>query len=107
MNRKRLGETDVTLPEIGLGTFGYTGGVEPLRAGIALGACFIDTAEAYGTEEVVGRAIKGMRDRAFVATKVLPRHFRRPEVIRSAEASLKRLNTDYIDLYQLHYPNYT
>ena len=107
MNRKPLGETDVTLPEIGLGTFGYTGGIEPLRAGISLGACLIDTAEAYGTEEVVGQAIKGVRDRVFLSTKVSPIHFRRSDVLRAAEKSLERLRTDRIDLYQLHRPNYT
>ena len=77
-----------------------------MREAIALGANFIDTAESYGTEEVVGEAIKGVRNKVFLATKVSPRHFRRPEVIRSAEQSLKRLGTDYIDLYQLHWPNY-
>jgi diketogulonate reductase-like aldo/keto reductase len=71
-----------------------------------LGAAFIDTAESYGNVEVVGRAISGRRDRVFLATKVLPRHFRRHDVIHAAEQRLKRLNTDYIDLYQLHWPNY-
>jgi diketogulonate reductase-like aldo/keto reductase len=97
----------VQLPVIGLGTWNYTGGIEALRTGIALGAGFIDTAEAYGTEEVVGRAIQGNRKAIFLATKVSPRHFRQASVIRSAEASLRRLHTDYIDLYQLHWPNYT
>ena len=106
MNHKELANTGIRLAEIGLGTWQYEGGVEPLRTGIALGACFIDTAESYGTEEVVGRAIQGTRNKVFVATKVSPRHFRRSDVIRSAEASLRRLKTDYIDLYQLHWPNY-
>src|ERR1017187_10284944 len=107
MFRKELNQTGIRLPEIALGTWQYQGGVEPLRAGIALGANFIDTAEAYGTEEVVGQAIKGIREKVFLATKVSPRHFRRPDVIRAAEQSLRRLNTDYIDLYQLHWPNYS
>ena len=106
MNHKELANTGTRLAEIGLGTWQYEGGVEPLRTGIALGACFIDTAESYSTEEVVGRAIQGIRNKVFVATKVSPRHFRRSDVIRSAEASLRRLKTDYIDLYQLHWPNY-
>src|SRR5438876_11019125 len=106
MNHKELANTGIRLAEIGLGTWHYESGVEPLRTGIALGACFIDTAESYGTEEVVGRAIQGTRNKVFVATKVSPRHFRRSDVIRSAEASLRRLKTDYIDLYQLHWPNY-
>jgi len=104
---KELGKTGVALPEVALGTWQYQGGVEPLRTGISLGANFIDTAESYGTEEIVGQAISGIRDKLFIATKVSPRHFRRADVIRAAEQSLKRLHTDYIDLYQLHWPNYT
>jgi diketogulonate reductase-like aldo/keto reductase len=104
---KELAKTGVQIPEIGLGTWQYKGGVEPLRTGIALGATFIDTAESYGTEEVVGEAIQGIRQQIFLATKVSPRHFRRSDVIAAAENSLTRLRTDYIDLYQLHWPNYT
>lgn len=107
MKSKQLGNTGVQVPELALGTWQYRGGTEPLRAGIELGASFIDTAEAYGTELVVGRAIRGMRDRVFLASKVLPRHFRGHDAIRAAECSLKQLNTDYLDLYQLHWPNYT
>lgn len=107
MNYKELATTGIQLPELALGTWRYQGGVEPLLAGIALGANFIDTAESYGTEEVVGSAIQGIRSRVFLATKVSPRHFRRKEVIRAAEGSLKRLKIDCIDLYQLHWPNYT
>jgi diketogulonate reductase-like aldo/keto reductase len=103
---KELARTGVHLPEIAMGTWRYQGGIAPLIAGVASGAGFIDTAESYGTEEVVGQAIKGIRSQVFLATKVSPRHFRRGDVIRAAEASLKRLNTDYIDLYQLHWPNY-
>jgi diketogulonate reductase-like aldo/keto reductase len=107
MNYKFLGDTTVRLPEIGLGTFNYKGGVEPLRTGIALGASLIDTAESYGTEEIVGEAIQGNRDRVFLASKVSPAHFRHPALLLAAERSLQRLRTDYIDLYQLHRPNYT
>ncbi len=95
------------VPELALGTWQYRGGEEPLRAGIELGASFIDTAEAYGTEPVVGQAIRGMRDRIFLASKVSPRHFRERDVIRAAECSLGQLGTHYLDLYQLHWPNYT
>ena len=95
------------VPELVLGTWQYRGGAEPLRAGIELGASFIDTAESYGTEPVVGQAIRGIRDRIFLASKVSPRHFNRHDVIKAAECSLKQLNTDYLDLYQLHWPNYT
>jgi diketogulonate reductase-like aldo/keto reductase len=107
VNSKQLGNTGAPLPELALGTWQYRGGVEPLRAGIELGACFIDTAECYGTESIIGEAIRGIRDRIFLASKVSPRHFRYKDVIKAAECSLKQLQTDYLDLYQLHWPNYT
>jgi diketogulonate reductase-like aldo/keto reductase len=107
VNTKQLGNSGVQVPELALGTWQYQGGVEPLRVGIELGACFIDTAESYGTEAVVGQAIRGIRDRIFLASKVSPRHFRYQDVIQAAERSLKQLNTDYLDLYQLHWPNYS
>lgn len=105
MEHKELADTGLALPEIGLGTWQYTGGVAPLRRGIELGAFLIDTAEAYGTEEVVGRAVQGMRDHVFIATKVSPSHFRRRELLQAADRSLRLLRTDFIDLYQLHWPN--
>jgi diketogulonate reductase-like aldo/keto reductase len=107
MELRELANTGVKLPVLGLGTWQYRGGVGPLRAGVALGARFIDTAESYGTEEVVGHAIQGIRQEIFLATKVSPRHFRYWELIKAAEESLNRLKTDHIDLYQLHWPNYT
>jgi diketogulonate reductase-like aldo/keto reductase len=107
MLRKTLGSTNVCLPEVGLGTWNYNGGVDPLRRGIALGACLIDTAESYGTEEIVGEAVKGKRESVFLATKVSPKHFRREDLLLAADRSLQRLRTDCIDLYQLHWPNYT
>jgi diketogulonate reductase-like aldo/keto reductase len=105
MIRKPLGRTGVYIPEIGLGTWKYRGGIEPLRVGISLGANMIDTAEMYGTEDIVGRAIDGIRDDVFLATKVSPQHFHYDDLIKSAETSLKKLNTNVIDLYQLHWPN--
>ena len=102
---KVLGSTGIKIPEIGLGTWQYGGGVEPLRKGLSLGAFLIDTAELYGTEGVVGEAVKGQRDRVFIATKVSGTHLRHDDVLRAAENSLKKLGTDYIDLYQIHYPN--
>lgn len=102
---KELGKTGVQIAEIGIGTWNYTGGVEPLRRGIALGASFIDTAELYSTEGVVGEAIRGQRERVFIATKVSGSHLRYDEVLRAAEGSLKRLGTEYIDLYQIHWPD--
>jgi diketogulonate reductase-like aldo/keto reductase len=105
MNQKELGKTGVILPEIGIGTWYYTGVPDLLRKAVDFGATLIDTAEHYGTEEVVGRAIKGIREKVFVATKVS--HWRREEVLRCAEASLRKLGIDRIDLYQLHWPNAT
>jgi len=107
MKFKQLANSGVQIPQLALGTWQYQGGVEPLRVGIELGATFIDTAELYGTEPVVGQAIRGIRDRIFLASKVSPRHFRGRDVIKAAECSLKQLHTDYLDLYQLHWPNYT
>jgi diketogulonate reductase-like aldo/keto reductase len=107
MRLKELGKTSVRLPEIGFGTWNYGGGAEPLWAAIDCGSCFIDTAEAYGTEEIVGQAITGQRHRVFLATKVLPRNFKQRDLVAAAERSLRRLGTDYIDLYQLHWPNLT
>src|SRR5689334_14089155 len=107
MNYKPLGATDVLLPEIGLGTWKYTGGAGPLRAGIECGAAFIDTAESYGTEEVVAEAVRGIRQNVFLATKARPRNFRPADIAAAVEGSLRRLHTDYIDLYQLDWPNHT
>ena len=61
------------------------------------------TAESYGGEDVVGEAIRAVREDIFLATKVSPRHFKYSEVITAVNQSLKRLNTDYIDLYQLYW----
>jgi diketogulonate reductase-like aldo/keto reductase len=105
MELKQLGNTEVMVPEIGLGTWKYRGGVEPLRRGIELGAYLIDTAEIYRTENVVGQAIQGMRERVFLATKVSGEHLRHDQVLHAADASLRLLGTEVIDLYQIHWPN--
>jgi len=105
MELKQLGATGVMVPEIGLGTWKYRGGVEPLRRGIELGAFLIDTAEMYRTEDMVGQAVKGIRDQVFIATKVSGGHLRYDDVLRAAEASLRLLDMSYIDLYQIHWPN--
>ena len=105
MELKELGNTGVMVSEIGLGTWKYHGGVEPLRRGIELGAFLIDTAEMYRTEELVGQAISGKRDKVFLASKVLGSHLRYDQVMKAAEASLRRLAVDCIDLYQIHWPN--
>lgn len=119
METKKLSRTDIDVPVIGMGTWKLGGlytpdyrddekAIESLKAGIELGLSLIDTAEMYGaghTEELVGKAVQGVRERVFIATKVLPEHLSYDEVLRAAERSLKRLDTDYIDLYQIHAPN--
>jgi len=105
LDLKELGKTGIMVPEIGMGTWKYRGGVEPLEVGISQGAWLIDTAEMYRTEDVVGRAIASRRKEVFLATKVSGSHLRRDQVLRSADASLRLLDTDYIDLYQIHWPN--
>ena len=105
MEYRELGSTGVMAPEIGLGTWKYRGGVEPLRRGIELGANLIDTAEMYKTEDAVGEAIKGRRDKVFLATKVLGSNLRHDSVLRAAENSLRLLDDDVIDLYQIHWSN--
>jgi diketogulonate reductase-like aldo/keto reductase len=80
--------------------------VRALATGIDLGATLIDTAEMYAdgrAEEVVAAAIKGRRDSITIVSKVLPQHSSRAGVVKACEASLKRLKTDRIDLYLLHW----
>lgn len=77
-----------------------------LREGIDLGLTLIDTAEMYangGAERVVGEAIAGRREQVFLVSKVLPQNASAAGIRRSCEASLKRLRTDRIDLYLLHW----
>jgi diketogulonate reductase-like aldo/keto reductase len=105
MELKQLGDTGVMVPEIGLGTWKYSGGDAPLRRGVELGAFLIDTAEMYRTEDAVGRAVNGIRERVFIATKVLGRHLKYDQVLRAAEQSLRLLDIACIDLYQIHWPN--
>lgn len=105
MLMRELGGTGVMLPEIGAGTWQYRGGSAPLRRAIDLGAFLIDTAEIYGTEPQVAEAIKGMREKVFVATKVSADHLHHKDVLRAADSSLKRIGIDQIDLYQIHWPN--
>ncbi|HYL50255.1 MAG TPA: aldo/keto reductase [Stellaceae bacterium] len=101
------------VPALGLGTWmmGERGAHEPesvaaLKRGIDLGMTLIDTAEMYGdggAEELVGQAIKGRRDQVFIVSKVLPSNASRTGVTAACERSLKRLGTDRIDLYLLHW----
>lgn len=84
--------------------------IESLRYGLAHGLRVIDTAEMYGygrSETVIGEAIRGQRDKAFIVSKVLPAHADFPDVIRACERSLHYLDTDWIDLYLLHWRSST
>lgn len=104
---------EAILPAIGQGTW-YMGEnpghrraeVAALRAGVDLGLTLIDTAEMYadgGAEEVVGEALNGLRERVFLVSKVYPWNAGGQKAIAACEASLRRLKTDYLDLYLLHW----
>lgn len=78
-----------------------------LREGIERGLTLIDTAEMYGNggaEKVVGQAMAGQRDKVFLVTKIMPQNASTTGIPRHCDASLKRLGTDMIDLYLLHWP---
>jgi diketogulonate reductase-like aldo/keto reductase len=105
MIRKQLGTTGVLIPEVGIGTWDYHSGAEPIRRGLETGALFVDTAESYATEPVVGEAIAGIRDKIFLATKISPENFRSDAVARAVDSSLYRMRVETIDLMQLHHPN--
>src|SRR6187399_2498652 len=80
--------------------------VAALQLGLDLGMSLVDTAEMYGdggAEEVVAEAIKGRRDEVFLVTKVLPENASRRGTMAACERSLKRLQTDHVDLYLLHW----
>lgn len=80
--------------------------IAALRLGIELGATLIDTAEMYGdgrTESLVGAALEGLRDAVFLVSKVYPHNASRRGVVEACERSLKRLGTDRLDLYLLHW----
>jgi diketogulonate reductase-like aldo/keto reductase len=102
-----------SLPRIGQGTWNMGDDhsrreeeIAALRLGVELGMDLIDTAEMYGdgrSELLVGEAIQGIRDQVFLVSKVYPHNAGSERLIRSCEESLKRLNTDHLDLYLLHW----
>ncbi len=119
MRTKEL-KSSLKLPTVGYGTWRIGGGREidksrdkegilAIKKAIKLGYTHIDTAESYGlghSEELVGKAIKEFnRKELFITTKVSSSHLRYDDLLRSAKASLKRLGTDYVDLYLVHAPN--
>jgi diketogulonate reductase-like aldo/keto reductase len=113
VTRKPFGWTGVDVPVIGQGTWMIEGSrererqaIEALRYGLDLGMTHIDTAEMYGSgraEELVGEAIAGRRDEVFLVSKVLPSNASYDGTLRACERSLRRLRTDFLDLYLLHW----
>ncbi|MET4925356.1 aldo/keto reductase [Streptomyces sp. PSRA5] len=101
------------VPVLGQGTWGWAqdparraGEKESLLLGLDLGMTLVDTAEMYGqgaAEELVGETLAARRDEAFLVTKVLPYNAGRMDTVNACERSLKRLRTDRIDLYLLHW----
>ncbi len=122
MEYRMLGRSGLKVSEIGLGcnNFGPRTDKETsmniINYALEMGINFIDTAEMYGqgrSEEIVGQAVKGKRSRVIIATKFgHPKSMRANQqggshsyIMEAVDASLRRLNTDYIDLYYFHYPD--
>ena len=119
MKFRKLGQSDLNCSVIGLGTWGMAGSfwgkvdddqsIATIRAGLEAGINLIDTAPVYGdghSEEVVGRALEGLKREDIVLATKCGRFTCETEKIRQElETSLKRLKTDYIDLYQVHGPD--
>jgi len=120
MQTKPFAETGINVAAIGQGTTGMgtkhlhskeyiQQRINTLRLGIDLGMTFVDTASLYGngfSEEVVGKALIGIRDKCFLATKFYPHEDMSSQDISMAlEGSLRRLQTHWVDLYQIHWPN--
>lgn len=121
MHYKSLGTTDIKVSEFALGCWPFAGGsvwgpqndsvsIAAVHAALDKGITFFDTAEGYDddshSEEVLGRAFLGRRGEAVIATKISPPHLVPNLVEQTCEASLQKLQTDYIDLYQIHWPNH-
>ena len=119
MKYSTLGRTDIEVSAICMGCWAFAGGdywgeqdeadsAAAVRAALDAGINFFDTAEGYGagaSEEVLGRALAGRRREAVVATKVSGGHLSVDGIPKACDASLARLGTDYIDLYQIHWPS--
>ena len=108
----RRGPSAPRVPVIGLGTWQMesdrrASAVAALRRGLDLGMSHVDTAELYGSgkvEEIVAEAIAGRRDEVFLVSKVLPQNASAKGTAEACERSLRRLKTDRLDLYLLHWP---
>lgn len=109
MEFRRFGLTEELVPVVGQGTWHINNedpdiAIRALKTGIDAGMKHIDTAEMYtGAEELVRHAIKGRRNEVFLVSKVLPQHATYAGTIAACEASLERLDTDYLDCYLLHW----
>ena len=117
MEKRRLGRSDLEVTVLTMGCWQagkdqWTNvtdddSIAAIRAAFDAGINFFDTAEAYGdghSEKIVAKALEGHRDEVLIATKVFPGNYATEKVQESVEASLQRLQTDHIDLYQLHWP---
>lgn len=110
--RDVFGPTGVRVPKIGLGTWyleqsDTKTAIAAVQAALELGLTHIDTAELYGSgkaETLVGQALAGRRDAAFLVSKIIPSNASREGTIKHCEQSLKRLRTDHLDCYLLHWP---
>lgn len=114
-----LGKSELKVSRLGLGCWAFAGGsvwgsqdekasIDTIRAALDAGITLFDTSEMYGdgkSEEVVGKALKGCRDKAVIASKVASPNLSQDKVMQACEQSLRRLQTDYLDLYQIHWPN--
>jgi aryl-alcohol dehydrogenase-like predicted oxidoreductase len=118
METRQLGTSDVKITPIVMGTWqagkSMWVGIEDaetikaIREGFEAGIATVDTAEVYGnghSEQIVAQALSDVRDKATYATKVFANHLKYDQVIEACEGSLKNLKTDYIDLYQIHWPS--
>jgi myo-inositol catabolism protein IolS len=120
MEWRTCGRSDLRLPVLGVGVWSFGGGPEDywgaqsardadavVSAAIELDCAYFDTAEAYNdgaSESALGKLLKGRRDKALIGTKISPDHVA-PAVLRQhCEASLRRLQTDRVDLYMVHWP---
>jgi len=119
MNQRVLGRSGIAVSTVSMGCWAFAGdwrwgpqddedSILAVRTALDLGINLFDTAEDYGRSEViVGRALAGRRHEAVIATKANPSHVGRDSLQLACEQSLQRLGTDYIDLYQLHWPSRT
>jgi aryl-alcohol dehydrogenase-like predicted oxidoreductase len=123
MKYKKMGKTGLKVSQICLGTMNYGDPVDEaecikiVKSALAAGVNFVDTADVYArkkSEEIVGKALKGERHSVVIATKVQgptgpgpnDEGLSRQHIMQAVEDSLKRLQTDYIDLYFAHFPDY-